>query len=669
MQNNYNGLIEKKFRPEIEGVRALAALMVAVYHIWIGKVSGGVDVFFVISGFLITTTLISRLQYKGELDIKGYLLNLARRLIPLSFLVLFFIVIASYMLLPEVRWSETIKEFIATAFYYENWQLANTSVDYLANNSEQSPVQHYWAMSIQGQFYVIWAVVIAFCVLIGKYLFKNISKRKLFLSVLVTLFLISLIYSIYITAINQPWAYFDTFTRLWEFSLGGIAALTLPLIKSNKIISFILGWVGLFMLISTGILFSVSTVFPGFVALYPTIGALFIVYAHVTGGEMGVHKLLGSKPLVSLGGISYGIYLLHWPLLIFYLIYFEKETVPMLDGLIIILLSILISYVITYIVEKPIRKINIKQNVKSVFAILACFIIPTIILLFYFNNSINELAEESYEQESIHMGAGIYLTNQEIESVGVDEILPQPVNARAEVPITYEENCHQGVGKSEVIECFYGVQDDPEYTIALVGGSHSAHWLPALREIATENSIEINNITKSGCRFTKDASMVESDCAAFNENLMEHLKEIKPDLVFLTADIGPSQEVPSGYVEVWEELEEEEIPIFAIRDNGYFPVDPPTCIEENGIDSEKCQVEQEEFMPEVGAWEKINNPPENVTYFDTAEYFCSDGVCKSVIGNVLVYRDQGHITTSFSKTMAPIIEEDLMGALRDSKER
>lgn len=216
-----NSLVEKKFRPEIEGIRALAALLVAIYHIWLGRVSGGVDVFFVISGFLITTSLLSRYETNGSFKIGDYYLNLARRLFPLAFLVLLLTASISIFILPKVRWVETIKQFFASALYYENWQLAFNAVDYLAENSEASPVQHFWAMSLQGQFYIIWPIILLVIIFLSKKVFTHQSLKTLILLVFSLLFLISLSYSIYKTTVNQPWAYYDTFARLWEFSLGG----------------------------------------------------------------------------------------------------------------------------------------------------------------------------------------------------------------------------------------------------------------------------------------------------------------------------------------------------------------------------------------------------------------------------------------------------------------
>lgn len=161
-----------RFRPEIQGLRAVAALLVAVYHIWFDRVSGGVDVFFVVSGFLITDSLIREAEEKGRVSVLPYLTRLLTRLLPAAMLVLLAVSIACWFWLPQVRWDETLQEIWASAFYFQNWQLAVNAVDYLAQDAAASPVQHFWALSIQGQFYVLWPAMIALA-LVGAWVFGS----------------------------------------------------------------------------------------------------------------------------------------------------------------------------------------------------------------------------------------------------------------------------------------------------------------------------------------------------------------------------------------------------------------------------------------------------------------------------------------------------------------
>ncbi|MFC3420065.1 acyltransferase family protein [Salinicoccus hispanicus] len=205
--------LEKRFRPEIEGLRIIAALLVAIYHIWFGRISGGVDVFFVISGFLITTSIISRYNKTGEFKFFPYISNLLKRLLPSVLTVVLTIIVLSIFFLPRTILEKTFNETIASLLYYQNWQLALSSTDYLDREQMKTPLEHFWAMSIQRQFYLIWFVVFSFIFFILKRKMKR-NGRRLINTVLGLMFILSLGYSIYLTEVNQPWAYFDVSTRV-----------------------------------------------------------------------------------------------------------------------------------------------------------------------------------------------------------------------------------------------------------------------------------------------------------------------------------------------------------------------------------------------------------------------------------------------------------------------
>jgi peptidoglycan/LPS O-acetylase OafA/YrhL len=662
----------RKFRPEIEGLRAVAAILVAVYHIWFGTVSGGVDVFFVVSGFLITTSLLSRLRKHNKINFLDFLLKLSKRLFPSAFFVMLVATIASIFWLPHLRWDQTVNEVIASAFYYQNWQLALNAVDYLAQNNEASPFQHIWAMSIQGQFYVIWPIIFFISLLISKKLFR-ISLKKSLLGAFSILFLISFAYSIYKTSVNQPWAYYDTFARIWEFSIGGLLALSISYISFKKSVSFIVGWLGLFIVVSTGALLPVSNVFPGYAALLPTLGAVGVVAAGADGGKFGVHRLLSAKPFLLFGSMSYAFYLWHWPILIFYYINTGYESVSILHGLFLIVLSGLLAYITTRFIEKPLREIKfdssrqlLKQGSFS-FAIM----LPLLIVAgswWYVINEQQTNLEFSFQDEEY---VGAMALHEEVSYPQEAPVTPMPVQARNDKAKVYDDGCHQSQESSEVIECRYGVEGDATYTVALVGGSHSAHWLDALEIIAEQENLEILSYTKSACRFsaqTGDDDLSDS-CYEWSDNLLEILLDNEPDIVFTTADVGSSPEnesVPEGFIKMWDKLNERDIDVFAIRDNPWMGFDVPACVEENEeVPLEECSRPTADLLPEESAWEKLESPPENVYYADLSDYFCEEDVCNPIIGNVLVYRDSHHITGTFSKSLAPVLQVELMKALED----
>ncbi|TYS69686.1 acyltransferase [Sutcliffiella horikoshii] len=654
---------KKRFRTEIEGLRAVAALLVAIYHIWLGNVSGGVDVFFVVSGFLITTSLLGRVQRQRKIDILDFILGLAKRLFPAAFFVLLVVTLASMLWLPQVQWAQTLQEIFASAFYYQNWQLAFNAVDYLAQNNEASPVQHFWAMSIQGQFYLLWpTVVFGLAILITKK--TKINFKATLTTALLTVFTASLTYSIYLTSTNQAFAYFHTFTRVWEFALGGIVAVLGSHVVLRKPFSFILGWIGLIAIVLCGIILQVSTVFPGYAALWPTLAAIFIILAGNNGGTFGVHRFLSLKPLTSLGNLSYALYLWHWPILVFYFILSGKETVSLLDGLAIIIASIILSYVTTNLIEKPIRTMRKETpKWKRGSVVIACML-PVVATASLWANQINKAESElaNLIQNEEYPGALEVFSNNVVEDVPV---LPTPLQAQNDLPKVYEDQCHQNLEDSEVIACEYGATNNPIYTVALVGGSHSAQWLPALEVFAQEEKIKVINYTKSSCRFTAEEvnPATSESCYKWNKELMQTLLSTKPDLVFTIADVGRKAEVPEGFVQQWETLNKADIPVFALRDNAWFEFDVPSCLEEKGVDSLECAQEREKALPSESPFSKLETVPSNVNYVDLTDYLCEEDYCKPVRGNVLVYRDKHHITATYVKTIAPILKKELFAVL------
>lgn len=652
---------EKKFRPELEGVRAVAALLVAIYHIWVGSVSGGVDVFFIVSGYLITLSLLSRIEREGRINFTENLLGLAKRLFPVAFTVLFFSTLLSVLVMPLAYWRQIIAELFSSALYFQNWQLANSAVDYLAQNNEASPFQHFWALSIQGQFYVTWPIIITFVYFIAKKILKT-PIRKTMLTVFILIFITSISYSVYITAVNQPWAYFDTFARAWEFSLGGILALLIPYLSFKKSVSLVISWLGLAIISFTGLLLPVSTVFPGYAALLPTTGVILVIIAAENGSRFGAQKLLGSKLFQYFGSISYGFYLWHWPLLIFYFAYFQTEKVSLLVGIIILLLTFILSIISIKFVETPIRQIDIKKSRKQLVKVLAILVVPVILAGASWGIYVQASFNGAYTMEE---NPGATSISHNITPSPDAKLMPTMLQAKEHLPTFYDNpECVSFDKGSEVKKCSFGVTENPSYTIALVGGSHSGHWFPALEAMAEELKLQIDVFNKDACRFSTDdfAGHLTEACMEWNENLKETLMADPPDLIFTTANVGSEDTIPKGYIEKWKEFEGI-AQIFAVRDNPRMNEDPTVCVESNAI--EDCSVPKEEALSEIQPWNNTKNIPDNVTFADMSAYFCIDNTCPPVIGNVLVYRDLHHLTTLYSETMAPALKEHIMEALND----
>lgn len=675
---------EKKFRPEIEGIRTVATLLIAIYHIWLGRVSGGVDVFFVLSGFLITMSLLSRFERDGTIKYWDYLLGLARRLLAQGLFIIIIIGGLAIFFLPQVDWGNIVPHMIASSFFYENWRLAFDAVDYLAQGESVSPFQHYWSLGVQGQFYVMWPLLILFTFFLAKKVFKT-PVRKTFLVALMLIIISSLSYSVYQTGKNQPWAYFDTFARMWEFSLGGLLAVLLPYLRLNKWVNTVIGWVGLALIMFTGILLPISTVFPGYLALIPVSGVLLIIIGSDHSTAFDVHRFLQLKPFIFSGNLTYAIYLWHWPILVFYQSYMNVEKVSILAGLGILVSTFVLSYLSTTFIEKPILKIDIRSKKKKVLSLLsAMFIVTASVMLFVSvyieqiraQDSVTELVEGGVTQDSFDINQVLKGEQMTLDYPGALSILdhieakeglepiPSLLTIKNDLPSFYEDAECLAKDLTEVIKCSYGVLDNPTYTLALVGGSHSGHWFPTLEILAEELDFQIDLYNHDGCRFTDNDEWnhLTENCIEWNANLLEHLKANPPDLVFTTATVNKREEIPSGFINQWKALEGLST-VFAIRDNPRMNEDAPSCLEkaDNPLD---CAVTREEGLPMKVQWEDVDDIPSNVVFGDLTDYFCDDEACYPLIGNVIVYRDNNHITAAYAKTLAPVLKEQLEAALK-----
>lgn len=660
---------EKRYRPEIEGIRTVATLLVVMYHMWFGKVSGGIDVFFVLSGYLITLSLLSRIERSGKVEFGNFWFGLATRLFPQALFVIIVIGSLSLILLPKFEWNEIIAHMTASTFAFENWRLAFDAVDYLASDEFASPFQHYWSLGVQGQFYLLWPCVI----LLSYWLARDVLHkpvRKTLAAVLAVIFTVSLGYSIYITSVNQPWAYFDTFARMWEFAAGGLFALFSPYLVFNKKIHTLLGWSGLAVICLTGVLVPVSDVFPGVMAMIPILGTVFVLTAAENSSKIGVDRLLGMRPFIYLGGLSYGIYLWHWPLLIFYQTATNQLTVPFSAGLEILFVTAVLAFITTNMLERPVLKLKKYKREGKLTSVLVVLLLTAeftaISIAVYIDNAKAVFVPESAEQ-AVYPGAQSIF--YDIEPAKFVDFIPSSLEVRGDLPAFYDDAACVGKDEIEVKKCSFGKTDNPAYTVALVGGSHSGHWFPALDELAEELDFQIDVYNSDGCRFTNEDpdNHLTKNCLKWNENLIEQLKESPPDLVFTTATLNKHRTVPAGYIGQWKELEDIST-VFAVRDNPRMKENIPLCLEYVD-DPMKCAIDREQGISDEVPWENTAGIPDNVIFADLSDYFCDEQTCYPVIGNIIVYRDNNHLTAAYSKTMAPALKAPLEKALAGTDSR
>ena len=355
-----------RHRADIEGLRAVAAVLIAVYHIWFGTVSGGVDVFLLLTGFLITGSLVRAMERDGRIAFGAFWTKLVKRLFPAGAVVLGAVLVLTYLFFPRSQWTTVIDDVRAAVLYYGNWHLAAGSVDYMADNSAASAVQHFWSLAVQGQFYLLWPVLITLAGLIAVRL--GVRVRRVAFAAVGIVFVVSLAYSLWITATEPVWAYFDTGARLWELALGGMLALVVHRVNLPGTLRMIAGWLGLAGLVLCGLIIGDSIPYPGFASLWPTTAALLIILAgagEAANGRFSANRLLGARPLTWLGGHAYTLFLWHWPVLIVYLELTERVRPSMTGGLMVLASSFAAALFTTRVIEGGVTRATERRRTPS----------------------------------------------------------------------------------------------------------------------------------------------------------------------------------------------------------------------------------------------------------------------------------------------------------------
>ena len=309
----------QKVREEIQALRAVAVLLVLVYHFWPGVSRGGyigVDVFFVISGFLITAHLVRDIDRHGSVRPFRFWARRARRLLPASLLVLVITAVAVLIVVPRSLWQQFLVEVGASALYVQNWLLAFNSVDYLAASNVPSPVQHFWTLSVEEQFYIGLPLVMLVVLLVT----RRRSSRARRIGIIIALSLVSLAslaYGAFLTTADPGPAYFATTARAWEFAAGGILALVAVAPPAGRVaLRAMVSWLGLALIAYAGFVYTGATPFPGVAAIVPTVGTIMVIWAGMSRVWWAPTRIFGLRPVQYLGDISYSLYLWHWPLLI-----------------------------------------------------------------------------------------------------------------------------------------------------------------------------------------------------------------------------------------------------------------------------------------------------------------------------------------------------------------
>lgn len=681
-----------RYRYDLDGLRGIAIALVVFYHVFVGRVSGGVDVFLLLSGYFF---LGSQLRYAAKpnasLNPWWPIWRTIRRLVPALVLVIGTTVALVFWVTPQLMRTELVKQVTATLLYYQNWELARQNADYAAASADTSPLQHMWSMAVQGQFYL---AGILFALALAAFLKarpSRLSVNDIAGPVLIVVTIASFIYASRHGLYGTPENYYSTFSRAWELTLGAVLAIYGARVAVPQRMADIMSGIGLLALVFTGALIADSTAYPGPLSLLPLGGAVLIIL----GGGGKLSRMMASKPSRWLGDIAYPLYLWHWPLLILSTSYLGLQTPPRWLGVAIIAVSLVLADLTHRLVERPLRQhrkrpladdmpvnralASLRQRAGALralggVAVAACtsvlFAVPPL-----WNNSV-ENADDQVLDPALY--PGVMALKDVPVPTGVP-IKPDPILVGGIAPPISEVHCfipdetpadffipNDKYGNP----CIFG-DPDADYEVYLVGGSHAEQWSSALDKLGKEMGFKLVPLLRQACPIEYgDTSGVTEDCAQWGELVIDRIIDEDPDLVISNTTRpqdkyghGPDV-VPAGYAGFWEQLAQNDIPFLGLRDN-------PWGFDDQGmpVEFDECYVATEDAigcgMPRQAVYQPVDPSAailaqySNMIAVDTSTWFCDPINCPVILGNIMVYRDMHHISNAFADSAMPLLRREI----------
>ena len=605
---------------QIQGLRALAALLVTIFHARLlpgGFI--GVDIFYVISGFLITGLILREIESTGKLDLQSFYQRRIKRLLPTSVFVLFVTAIVGMFVLPVITRDALGRDLFAAATYISNYLFAWWENDYQNLDATPSPFIHYWSLAVEEQFYVVWPVFILF---LSRY-----GKRAIFRGIAVTTFL-SLLLSIYQTQTSPIWAFYSLPTRAWELGFGALLLFVPETFWKNRFIP----WFGVIGIAIASFRFDENTAFPGINALLPVVSTAVLI-GSIAIWPRAFNDLSNNRISQWLGAISYPLYLWHWPALVLPSSALGRPL-RIRERLFCIVLTIVLAHFTSKYIEQPIR--HKKISGKKIYTFFAATTAVSLIAGLVISSTSSSMIT-------------VKGTNYKFNLVDV-----------MQKPAVYGDNCHSNYGETESGECTYGDLNSAT-TIVLYGDSHAAQWFPALEQLANEKGFKLVSLTKSACPSVDvpradQGAYKNIHCEKWRENSVKRIKEIKPAAVILSSYQHFSPPSRFSDVDKWwidgqkrllSSLSGSSEHLIYISDTPRPMRDIPNCLASRDVKS--CNTTERTPVKIIRGFDII----------DPAPWLCTS-ICPAIQDGYVVYRDASHISVAAALALKPQLEAALV---------
>lgn len=677
-------------RVDIQALRTIAVLAVVIFHAFPAVIPGGylgVDVFFVISGYLMADLLL-RTQLSTFPQAGSFWMRRVRRLMPAAITVIALTLLFILLVFPERRWVTTGKQGLGALFFSVNWQFVASSTNYLQSEEAPSPFQHFWSLSVEEQYYIALPLLFILAALIARLISRDI--RVMIRVSIGIIFATSLAFSIWFTNTNPAEAYFHTFTRAWELALGGLVAAFLPWIEGwiNRP-GFAVRVIGYGLIFASFWVFSQSTAIPGWAALIPTVGVALLLAQ--TKSTPFFNRIEGTRPVQYIGDRSYSLYLVHWPILIIAAVWLPFFAQPLGIGM-LLLVSLVLASLLKKYVEDPAR---FSPRLKSPKRLIAVSLTGVIIVSLFAGCSIlfaknqakaAQKALTAVSNTNVYSSAtcfgGMAVANTACHNALTTsgKIVPDALIASSDLPRAYNDGCWTYIPYTHFRKCTYG---SGTKTVALVGNSHAGQWLEPLLKIAKVDHFKVITLLASRCAAT-DAHLefyntaYSNGCHNYGKWVLSQLKANHVDLV-VTAErqslpiagtsslTASAPQARAGYLTYLQKMLGVSR-VLVVKDNVNPPMSRgvvPDCVEQHRSNYAACNWPLQARYWVDPQWQAANEVSNSHLYqLNLDSIMCPAGTCRAVIGGVLVYRDNSHVTNTFALSLTPVFKTSVTGALK-----
>ena len=605
---------------QIQGLRALAALLVTIFHAKLlpgGFI--GVDIFYVISGYLITGLILREIENTGKLDLQTFYQRRIKRLLPTSVFVLFVTAIVGMFVLPAITRDALGRDLFAAATYISNYLFAWWENDYQNLDATPSPFIHYWSLAVEEQFYVVWPI---FILLLSRY-----GKRTIFRGIAAVTFL-SLLLAIYQTQTSPIWAFYSLPTRAWELGFGALLLFVPDTFWKNRFIP----WFGVIGIALASFRFDEKTAFPGINALLPVVSTAILI-GSIAIWPRALNDLSNNRIAQWLGAISYPLYLWHWPALVLPSSALGRPL-RIRERIFCIILTIILAHFTSKYIEQPIRHKKIAgKKIYQFFAATTVISLVAGVIISFSSSSMITVKGTDYRFNLV-------------------EVMQKPA--------VYGDDCHSNYGETESGECTYGDLNS-ETTIVLYGDSHAAQWFPTLLKLANEKGFKLVSLTKSACPSVDvpradQGAYKNVHCETWRDKSIKRIKQIRPAAVILSSYQYFTP--PSGYSDKnkwWKDGQERLLSslrgssdhLIYISDTPKPLRDIPNCLASRDINT--CNTTERTPVKIIRGFEIIDPTP----------WLCTK-LCPAIQDGYVVYRDSSHISVAAALALKPQLEAALV---------